>query len=229
MNLGPKGLFFKVGLPLTLVMLVTTVALSVYVPGTLREIVLEESISYAKATISQLKILPGYYTKAVVKKVLANSDLKPAIDHQNNPNAIPPPATLIHDLSKAVSETGTETSLYSPFPFPNRQSRQLDAFQTEAWEFLTRNPDETFVREEVVEGESFARVAIADKMVSEVCTGCHNSRADTPKNDWRLGDVRGVLEARSNISKPLASGQAAGLTIVGAQVAVLLGGLYWTD
>jgi methyl-accepting chemotaxis protein len=72
-------------------------------------------------------------------------------------------------------------------------------------------------------------VAIADKMVSEVCTGCHNSRADTPKNDWRLGDVRGVLEARSNISKPLASGQAAGLTIVGARVAVLLGGLYWTD
>ena len=31
-------------------------------------------------------------------------------------------------------------------------------------------------------------------MVSPVCVACHNFRPDTPKNDWKLGDVRGILE-----------------------------------
>ena len=26
------------------------------------------------------------------------------------------------------------------------------------------------------------------------CINCHNTHPDTPKDDWRTGDVRGVLE-----------------------------------
>ena len=45
------------------------------------------------------------------------------------------------------------------------------------------------------------RVAIADFMVADGCVNCHNSRADTPKNDWKLGDVRGVLEVDMPLNK----------------------------
>ena len=31
-------------------------------------------------------------------------------------------------------------------------------------------------------------------MTSQSCLNCHNNRADTPKNDWKLNEVRGVLE-----------------------------------
>jgi CheY-like chemotaxis protein len=33
----------------------------------------------------------------------------------------------------------------------------------------------------------------------EACVNCHNSHPQTPKNDWRVGDVRGVVE----VSVPL--------------------------
>ncbi|MBI3706858.1 MAG: HAMP domain-containing protein [Proteobacteria bacterium] len=69
-------------------------------------------------------------------------------------------------------------------------------------------------------------------MVGEACVNCHNSRADSPKRDWKIGDVRGVLEVVADIEGPLAAGgrmtntimlaiAAAGLalTLVGAFVA----------
>jgi PAS domain S-box-containing protein len=31
-------------------------------------------------------------------------------------------------------------------------------------------------------------------MTSMACVNCHNTRSDTPKNDWKLNDVRGVFE-----------------------------------
>jgi class 3 adenylate cyclase len=37
------------------------------------------------------------------------------------------------------------------------------------------------------------RYAQADIMKPS-CVGCHNTRPDSPKRDWRVGDVRGVLE-----------------------------------
>jgi hypothetical protein len=37
------------------------------------------------------------------------------------------------------------------------------------------------------------RLAKADVMVSETCTTCHNSHPDSPKRDWKVGDVRGAL------------------------------------
>ena len=47
------------------------------------------------------------------------------------------------------------------------------------------------------------RVAIADNLTEQACVDCHNSHSDTPKNDWKLGDVRGVLEVVVPIDKHL--------------------------
>ena len=35
--------------------------------------------------------------------------------------------------------------------------------------------------------------AIADVMLSG-CVPCHNSHPETPKSDWKQGDVRGIVE-----------------------------------
>jgi hypothetical protein len=31
-------------------------------------------------------------------------------------------------------------------------------------------------------------------MTKQACVDCHNNREDSPKRNWELGDVRGVLE-----------------------------------
>ena len=43
-----------------------------------------------------------------------------------------------------------------------------------------------------VDGQPVLRYAAARRMQMS-CLQCHNSHPDTPKNDWKEGDVRGVL------------------------------------
>ncbi len=159
----------------------------------------------ALQTAKQFKTIRGYYTKNVIGKAKASGALKPSIDHADNPNAIPLPATFIHDLSKLLSKMNTKIALYSAYPFPNRQNRKLDEFNKSAWEFLSKNPDQVYQRKQIQGEKTVLRVAVADKLVADACVNCHNSHPQTPKNDWKLGDVRGVLEINADISETVAA------------------------
>lgn len=190
-----KGsLFWRLFTPVAIIMAVCLFALLWVVSAQTKSNTLSESITTAEAMVEQFKTIRGYYTKNVVGKVLAGSSLKGSFDHKNDNDKIPLPATMIHDLSELLSNKGTRVKLYSAYPFPNRKDRVLDDFENEAWAAINQNPESTFSREEVIDGKAYIRVAKADFMVSPVCVSCHNSRADTPKNDWKLGDVRGILE-----------------------------------
>jgi methyl-accepting chemotaxis protein len=134
---------------------------------------------------------------------------------------------MIHDLSELLAEQDTRLSLFSAYPFPNRADRQLDGFQQEAWNFLQRNPDQYFSRQETLNGHEVYRVAVADRMVAEACVNCHNSHPDTPKSDWKIGDIRGVLEVVTLIDGQIASGSSlsgkiiAGVVLVGLMLAAV--------
>ena len=42
---------------------------------------------------------------------------------------------------------------------------------------------------------------IAPVMMDAPCVGCHNSHPDSPKRDWKVGDVRGIQEI--TVSQPM--------------------------
>ena len=152
---------------------------------------------------------------------MVDGNLKPSFNHSSEAKGVPLPATFIHDMSDLLAEKDTNIKLYSIYPFPNRATRELDDFQLEAWEFLSKNPDAQFVRKEIRDGREVVRVGVADRMVAQGCVNCHNSRADTPKDDWKLDDVRGVLEVQTFIDKEIARGTSLankitiGIAIVG--------------
>jgi methyl-accepting chemotaxis protein len=183
----------------------------------------KEAIHAASETVSQFKALRKYYVQNIIKKVLADGNLKPSINHAKEKKSIPLPATMIHDLSAALSKRDTTVKLYSAYPFPNRKDRKLDPFQTEAWEFINANPDKIFSQQATINGKEIVRVAIADKMVAQGCVNCHNGHPDTPKTGWKLGDVRGILEVNANIESQLANGTKLSATIIGIIVAILAG------
>ncbi|MBT3702221.1 MAG: DUF3365 domain-containing protein [Alphaproteobacteria bacterium] len=175
----------------------------------------------AQKTVKQFKILRSYYTKNVIAKALASKALKPSIGHKGTPGQIPLPATLIHDLSELLTEAGTTLKLYSPYPFPNRASRKMDSFGDLAWEALTNDPATPFVRSVVIDDREIVRVAVSDTMVSPICVNCHNTRADTPKDDWNLNDLRGVLEVDTDITAAVEDASLTGLLIAGVLAIVL--------
>ncbi|MCL6416952.1 methyl-accepting chemotaxis protein [Aestuariirhabdus sp. Z084] len=190
-------------LPIGGLLLITSILIALLIPMLTEKSMIKATVNDAKQTVNQFKVLRGYYTKNVISKASAFG-MSPTVEHKDKRESIPLPATMIHELSELMASTGTEISLYSPFPFPNRKSRQLDNFQSRAWQSLSKDPESVFIEEVNRNGSPFLRIAVADTMQADACVVCHNNHPDTPKNDWKLGDVRGVLE----VVKPLADIQA---------------------
>ncbi len=216
------SLFWKLFLPITILFILIIISVAMVTPELVRRNAEADALDATQRTVTQLKSLRAYYVKNVIKKVVGRDGIKAGFKHKNDPDTIPLPATMIHDLSKLYSARGTSISLYSAFPFPNRASRQLDDFGKQAWDELSRNPDAIIKRMDTINGEPVMRVAIADRMVSDACVSCHNGRADTPKTDWKLGDVRGVLEVDLSITSALENGNKIKYTILGVVLVAMI-------
>ncbi len=188
-------------------------------------------IRNARNTIAQYQRLRAYYTREVVAKVAKNASVKVSFDHKGRENVLPLPATVIHDLSDEFAQSSgrVRLQLYSAHPFAHRQSRTLDAFQRDALAFFQTHPDEPFIRQERVGNEESVRVAVADRMTSQTCVDCHNSHPQSAKRDWKLGDVRGVLEVSSPIGEQLQANAAATRTLafINIGIALVIAGLVW--
>jgi serine/threonine protein kinase len=129
--------------------------------------------------------------RAQVKGVFASHD------YGAHKGTIPLPATLTIELAKRVSdrgESGVLVRLYSDHPFRWRpDGGPHDDFEREALARLRQRPDEPFYRFEDFQGRPALRYATARRM-KETCVQCHNGNPDSTKRDWKVGDVRGVLE-----------------------------------
>jgi methyl-accepting chemotaxis protein len=200
--------------PIPVALAAAIVLVWVLVPPAITRSAVDEVIRSSLETAAQFKIVRGYYTENVVNKLKKQGLVTASFDHKADAKAIPLPATMIHDLSELLAGKATTVNLYSAYPFPNRKDRRLDEFQRQAWDFLSANPAATFSRTETREGKQVVRVAVADTMSAQSCIDCHNSSPVSPKTDWKLGDVRGVLEIDSAIDQQIADGASLGHSIV---------------
>jgi diguanylate cyclase (GGDEF)-like protein len=136
------------------------------------------------------------YTSEVVLAAEAHG-MEISHNYKNIDGVIPLPATLSMLLGKRIGESGSDikSRLYSDYPFPWREvsGGLTDDFSRSAWQALQKNKEQAYFRFEEVDGQASLRYATADVMRSS-CVHCHNTHPDSPKRDWRVGDVRGVLE-----------------------------------
>ncbi len=175
-----------------------------------------ESAQTHAASITQFR---NFYTQELVPRAV-QAGMAVTHDYQSRDNALPPPATLTIDLGHYLSKVdgGTQVRLYSDQPFPWREAeRSLDDFQKQALEHLKAQPNEPFVREEVMNGSRVLRFAQADRMLAS-CVACHNSYPGSPRTDWKVGDVRGALE----VVLPVSQWQLASTDVLNRTFMVLL-------
>jgi len=173
------------------------------VPYIFNKVTIKEAALEAKNIAQQYSLLRRYYTQNVVSKLSANAHISVSSDYKDKENTIPLPATMIHELSELTKSTGLQIKLYSAFPFPERANRVLDTFQQQAWQQLNLKPNEPYITAQTLGDLHLVRVAIADTLTEQACVNCHNSHPLTPKVDWKLGDVRGVLEVVIPIDQQL--------------------------
>ncbi len=219
-GIDSRSIFWKLIAPVSLLLLAGAIAAVWLLPAFVQRGAEKEAIEAGQETVKQFNILRKYYTDNVIAKVLAKSELKVSFDHLDDAGTVPLPATMILDLSTLFRDSGTTLKLYSPYPFPNRRERRMDKFGEDAWNYFQSNPDQTFSRVELVDGRTVVRVATADRMSTQACIACHNTLATSPKKDWKLGDVRGVLEVDS--SRQLENGQRIVFQVLATLAAMLL-------
>src|SRR5262249_6622379 len=68
-----------------------------------------------------------------------------------------------------------------------------DDFEREALDHLRENSDQPYYRFAEVRGRPVLRYATA-RVMKQSCVDCHNSHPESPRTDWKVGEVRGVLE-----------------------------------
>ena len=154
-------------------------------------IVLQEAKRYSQA-LAEFRSL---YTSEVVSRV-APHGVTVTHDYTTKEGAIPLPATFSILLGARLGELseGTEVRLFSNYPFPWRaDGGPRDTFEREALDHILADPTRPFYRIESLQGQDVLRYATGDLM-REACVNCHNTHPDSPKKDWKAGDVRGILE-----------------------------------
>ncbi len=209
-----SSIVWKLTLPMSVVTILGAVTLAFIVPWLVENNTRESAIETGLLTVSHFKDMRSFYNENVVQKVLQSDSMRATHRHRDDPNAVPNPAAFLLDMTESLSDEDVRVRLVSPFPFRNRQDRELDPFQRAAWAALNDDPKSTFVRQETINGRDVIRVAVADVMVSESCVDCHNAHPDSLETHWSLGDVRGVLEVTSVVENALARGADLSLFIL---------------
>jgi class 3 adenylate cyclase len=148
----------------------------------------------------------GYYASNVVGRVLANPDgtTKVVHNYESVPGAIPIPATLSLELGRVIGaqQENITYRFVSDFPFQNRAAHQLDKFEKDALDSLRKDPEQKIVDTETSLFSDKVRL-VAPVTMGPACVSCHNSHPESPKKDWKVGDVRGIQEVI--IAQPIAA------------------------
>jgi|GEM_PF-1070677 methyl-accepting chemotaxis protein len=189
------GLLVKIMVPL-LVAGVLLIGAPIPLLGSFQGAVLQlAGLNTAKSMAQQIATMRRFYTQEVVSRA-KKAGMGISYDFAQRDNTLPLPATMVRSFGEQVAREhpGTVVRLYSRYPFPFRKATErYDDFETQAIAFLERNPQQDFSRIEAINGRLSVRYAIADVMQPS-CVACHNSHPLSPKRDWKVGDVRGVVE-----------------------------------
>ena len=147
----------------------------------------------------------GYYATNVVGRILANPGSTQVVhNYESIPGAIPIPATLSLELGKVIDaqQNNINYRFVSDFPFKNRAPHQLDGFERSSLESLRNNPDQKILETSTSIFSDSVRL-IAPVIMGAPCVSCHNVHPESPKRDWKVGDVRGIQEVA--ITQPIAA------------------------
>ena len=139
------------------------------------------------------------YTKLIIKRLgpQGADAIMPKEHWEDIPNGAPLPAQMFRFGAEAVAETTSEFtySLQSLWPI-NPQNAPKTDMEQEGLQFIVDNPGQNFYGEEELGGVTYYTAVYPDVAVAEPCVVCHNNHKDTPRSDFKLGDVMGGVVIR---------------------------------
>ncbi|HHC74226.1 MAG TPA: DUF3365 domain-containing protein [Thiothrix sp.] len=142
------------------------------------------------------------YTRKIVNRLSAKEKVITASEHFDDEKALVLPAQMFRFGAEMVAEKAEKDpnvnfsySLQSIWPINKQNAPKTDA-EKEGLKFVAENKGKNFYTTEEISGTKYFTAVYADTAVAPVCVTCHNEHKDTPKDDFKLGDVMGGVVIR---------------------------------
>lgn len=137
------------------------------------------------------------YANTVVHRLVNEEKVIEASEHWQEEKALPLPAQMLREAAQMVQEKkiGMTYSLLSLYPI-NSQNKPKTEVEKKGLEAVGADPGKNFYGEEKLGDKKYMTAVYADKAVSDACASCHNNHKDSPKKDFKLGDVMGGVVIR---------------------------------
>lgn len=137
------------------------------------------------------------YTRMVVARLTMKDKVIKASEHFEDDKALPLPAQMFRFGSEMVA-TKTKAfnyQLLSMWPV-NKQNAPRTDLEKKGLAFVAENKGKNYYGEETLGGVKYFTAVYADTAVAPPCVSCHNEHKDSPKKDFKLGDVMGGVVIR---------------------------------
>lgn len=142
------------------------------------------------------------YTRKIVNRLVKKEKVIKASEHFEDDKALVLPAQMfrfgaemVKQRSEALPDVNFSYSLQSLWPINKQNAPKTDA-EKEGLKFVAENKGKNYYTEEVLGGQKYFTAVYADTGVAPVCVSCHNDHKDSPKTDFKIGDVMGGVVIR---------------------------------
>ncbi len=139
------------------------------------------------------------YAREVVERLQDQENVIHAVEHYRDEKGLPLPAQMFRMGAETAgkSQSGFTYALLSPWPI-NKQNAPRTAVEKSGLKKVVET-GAGFYGEEDLGGARYFTAVYPDKAVSEACVGCHNGHRDSPRRDFKVGDVMGGVVIRIGV------------------------------
>lgn len=182
------------GLLLVALLLAGIVASYLLITQQRERLLVSDAVEDASIIVESIQAFRGYYTDQVVAR-MQDGGARFTHKYKIEEGTGPLPATLTDEVANLLTRQryGTGSRLYSEYPFAGKENGgPLNDFERRALAALKASPDTPYYESKKTGEGTLVRYAVADRMEAS-CIGCHVEHPDSPKRDWNVGDLAGVL------------------------------------
>jgi hypothetical protein len=137
------------------------------------------------------------YALHVIQRLQGDEKVIRGAANWKEEKALPLPAQMLRMGSEAVQQKGAEFHyvLRSLWPI-NPKNAPETSTERSGLEFVAAHPESNYYSGESLGGRRYFTAVYADKALAPVCVDCHNQHTDSPKKDFKVGDVMGGIVVR---------------------------------
>jgi Protein of unknown function (DUF3365) len=137
------------------------------------------------------------YAEEVVHRLQNVEKVFKASEQWREDKLLPLPAQMFRMGAERARKRSQRVSyaLLSLWPINKQNGARTDA-EKQGLQAVIDRPEQAFYKDEELAGARYLTAVYPDRAVSQACVNCHNAHGDSPRKDFKMGQVMGGIVVR---------------------------------